>query len=102
MTEEGNPCDPVDARLQMSRHVKVVGLLLVQRGHVPTRMLVLDIISSFHTLEFGGNAGVPYRLRAAETAFVHLCLQIWATVDTTSQAKESRWALMARARDHPA
>ncbi len=38
-TEEGNPYDPVDARMQMSIHVKVVGLLLVQRGHVPTRML---------------------------------------------------------------
>ena len=27
------------ARMQMRIHVKVVGLLLVQRGHVPTRML---------------------------------------------------------------
>ncbi len=39
MAGEGNPCDPAQARLQVSRHVKVVGLLLVQRGHVPTRML---------------------------------------------------------------
>ncbi len=36
---EGNPCDPAQARMQVSIHVKVVGLLLVQRGHVPTRML---------------------------------------------------------------
>ncbi len=39
MAEEGYPDDPAQARMQMSIHVKVVGLLLVQRGHVPTRML---------------------------------------------------------------
>jgi hypothetical protein len=39
MAGEGNPIDPAQARLQVSRHVKVVGLLLVQRGHVPTHML---------------------------------------------------------------
>jgi hypothetical protein len=32
MAGEGNPIDPAQARLQVSRHVKVVGLLLVQRG----------------------------------------------------------------------
>src|SRR6266481_6238499 len=32
---EGNPADPGQARMQMSIHVKVVGLALVQRGHVP-------------------------------------------------------------------
>jgi hypothetical protein len=31
---EGNPADPGQARLQMSRHVKVVGLRLVQRDVV--------------------------------------------------------------------
>jgi hypothetical protein len=35
---EGNPTDPAQARSQMSEHVKVVGLLLVWRGHVPTHM----------------------------------------------------------------
>jgi hypothetical protein len=35
---EGNPDDPAQARSQMSEHVKVVGLLLVWRGHVPTHM----------------------------------------------------------------
>ncbi len=39
MAGEGNPGDPAQARMQVSIHVKVVGLLLVQRGHVPTRML---------------------------------------------------------------
>jgi hypothetical protein len=29
---EGNPDDPGQARMQVSIHVKVVGLLLVQRG----------------------------------------------------------------------
>jgi hypothetical protein len=35
---EGNPDDPGQARSQMSEHVKVVGLLLVLREHVPTHM----------------------------------------------------------------
>ena len=38
MAEEGYPDDPAQARMQMGIHVKVVGLLLVQRGHVPTQM----------------------------------------------------------------
>ena len=36
---EGHPVEAGQARLQMSRHVKVVGLSLVQRGHVPARVL---------------------------------------------------------------
>ena len=32
---EGNPADPAQARLQMSRHDKVVGLLLVRLGDGP-------------------------------------------------------------------
>src|SRR5260370_32682787 len=36
--EEGKPDDPAQARSQMSEHVKVVGLLLVWREHVPTHM----------------------------------------------------------------
>ena len=83
MAGEGNPTDPAQARLQVSRHVKVVGLLLVQRGHVPTQMRLSDNTSSHNTLEFGRNAGVPDGLRAAETAFVYLCLSKLATVDTT-------------------
>jgi len=83
MAGEGNPTDPAQARLQESRHVKVVGLLLVQRGHVPTQMRLSDNTSSHNTLEFGRNAGVPDGLRAAETAFVYLCLSKLATVDTT-------------------
>ena len=38
MAGEGNPSDPAQARMQVSIHVKVVGLLLVQQGHVPTPM----------------------------------------------------------------
>ena len=38
MAGEGNPYDPAQARMQVSIHVKVVGLLLVLRGHVPTHM----------------------------------------------------------------
>jgi len=34
---------------------------------------------------------VPDGLRAAETAFVHLCLQIWATVDTTFHEDGAQW-----------
>jgi hypothetical protein len=83
MAGEGNPGDPAQARLQVSRHVKVVGLLLVQRGHVPTQMRLSDNTSSHHTLECGRNAGVPDGLRATETAFVYLCQSKLATVDTT-------------------
>ena len=32
MAGEGNPCDPAQARSQMSEHAKVEGLLLDQRG----------------------------------------------------------------------
>ena len=33
MAGESNPDDPAQARMQTSRHVKVVGLLLNQRGN---------------------------------------------------------------------
>ena len=36
---EGHPVEAGQARVQMSIHVKVVGLSLVQQGHVPTRVL---------------------------------------------------------------
>ncbi len=39
MAGEGSLIDPAYARSQMSEHVKVVGPLLVQRGHVPICML---------------------------------------------------------------
>ena len=39
MPVEGHPDEAGQARMQMSIHVKVVGLSLVQRGHIPTRML---------------------------------------------------------------
>src|SRR6266700_8230332 len=46
---------------------------------------LVDSTSSHNTPEFGRNAGVPDGLRAAETAFVYLCLSKRATVDTTVQ-----------------
>jgi hypothetical protein len=36
---EGYPAEAGQARMQMSIHVKVVGLSLVLRGHVPARVL---------------------------------------------------------------
>jgi len=36
---EGHPDEAGQARMQTSIHVKVVGLSLVQRGHVPARVL---------------------------------------------------------------
>ncbi len=39
MAGEGNPCDPAQARSHMSEPVKVVGLLLDQRGHDSDDML---------------------------------------------------------------
>jgi hypothetical protein len=40
MPVEGHPEEAGQARMQMSIHVKVVGLSLVQRGHIPTCMLL--------------------------------------------------------------
>jgi hypothetical protein len=39
---EGPPDEAGQARMQVSIHVKVVGLSLVQRGHVPTRVRLSD------------------------------------------------------------
>ena len=36
---EGHPVEAGQARMQMRIHVKVVGLSLVHRGHVPARVL---------------------------------------------------------------
>jgi len=36
---EGHPAEAGQARMQMRIHVKVVGLSLVPRGHVPARVL---------------------------------------------------------------
>ncbi len=36
---EGHPSEAGQARLQASRHDKVVGLSLVQWGHVPARVV---------------------------------------------------------------
>jgi len=54
-----------------------------------------DSTSSHNTLEFGRNAGVPDGLRAAETAFVHLCLSKMATVDITllCEGKKTAYSL---------
>ncbi len=37
---EGHPDEAGQARMQVSIHVKVVGLSLVQQGHVPARVLL--------------------------------------------------------------
>ncbi len=61
------------------------GATVGPRGARSNPHALWDMISSYNTPECGGNAGVPDGLRAAETAFVHLCLQLWATVDTTPE-----------------
>ena len=86
MAGEGNPVDPAQARMQMSIHVKVVGLLLVQRGDVPTRILSRTASAGHNPLECGGNADGLNACRAAETAFVYARLWVWTTVDTTNNA----------------
>ena len=57
-----------------------------------------DTISSYNTSECGRSAGVLDSLRAAETACVHLCLQIWATVDTTPRYRRKSGTLCAYTR----
>src|SRR5258708_26155455 len=55
-----------------------------------------DSTSNHNTREFGRNAGVPDGLRAAETAFVHLCLAKMATVDTTPTSSPSTGSLWTK------
>ena len=47
MAGEGNPDDPAQARSQMSEHVKVVGLLLVQRGEDADAIPLADMTHAF-------------------------------------------------------
>ncbi len=86
---EGNPCDPAQARLQVSRHAESGGATVGPTGARSNPHALVDSTSSHNTLECGGNAGVPDGLRAAETAVVHLCLAKMATVDTTNNADYS-------------
>ncbi len=80
---EGNSDDPAQARMQVSIHVQSGGATVGPAGARSNPHAFADTISSHNTLECGRNASVPDDLRAAETAFVHLCRPKWATVDTT-------------------
>src|SRR5258708_3783701 len=83
MAGEGNPDDPAQARSQMSEHVQSGGALAGPTG-ARFRRYALSVVTRFSSLleccriadRLNGNG-------AAKTAFVHLCLPKWATVDTT-------------------
>lgn len=83
MAGEGNPGDPAQARSQMSEHDQSGGATVGLMGARSSLNAFTDSTSGHNTSEFGRNAGVLNDLRAAETAFVSVCLQIEATVDTT-------------------
>ena len=90
MAGEGNPTDPAQAR-SASEHTRQSGGATVgPTGARSNPNALADSTSSHNTLEFGRNAGVPDGLRAAETAFVHLCLAKMATVDTTPTSSPSK------------
>ena len=96
MAGEGNPDDPAQARMQVSIHVQSGGATVGPAGARSSPNAFADTISSHNTLECGRNASVPDDLRAAETAFVHLCLSKMATVDTTSPDAELADNFLAR------
>ena len=83
MAGEGNPTDPAQARLQVSRHAESGGAPVGPTRACSNPHALADHTSSHNTLECGRNADVPDGLRATETAFVYLCLSKLATVDTT-------------------
>ncbi|HKF35907.1 MAG TPA: hypothetical protein VKB35_03320, partial [Ktedonobacteraceae bacterium] len=60
---EGNPCDPPQARSASEHTRKVVGLVLVLRGHVPACMLSRTRASVDRFPECGRNAGNAERLQ---------------------------------------
>jgi hypothetical protein len=67
----------------MSEHAESGGATVGSMGARSSLNALMDGSSSHNTQEFGRNARVLDGLRAAETAFVYVCLQIWTTVDTT-------------------
>ena len=69
MAGEGNPTDPAQARLQVSRHVKSGGATVGPTRARSNPHALSDSTSSHNTLECGRNAGVPDGLRATETAY---------------------------------
>ena len=80
---EGNPCEPAQARMQVSIHAESGGAPVGPTRARSNPNALSDNTWVHNTPEFGRNAGVLDGLRAAETAVVHLCLAKSATVDTT-------------------
>ena len=56
---EGHPAEAGQARMQMSIHVKVVGLSLVPRGHVPARVLSRTAPDPLASWNMAGTLGRP-------------------------------------------
>src|SRR5215469_1985035 len=67
---------------------KVVGLVLVQRGHVPACMLSRTRPESIASRNAGGTLGMLNGFRAAQTVCVQVCLTNLYTADTTSALLE--------------
>src|SRR2546421_3221914 len=84
---EGNPCEPAQARMQVSIHAQSGGAPVGPPRARSNPNALSDSTWVHNTPEFGRNAGVPDGFRAAETAVVHLCLAKAATVDTTRKPK---------------
>ncbi len=80
---EGNPADPGQARLQVSRHEQGGGASVGPQGARPSLPALEDSTCSHSLLEGGRNAGKAEGSRAARTVCVQVSQRIWATVDTT-------------------
>jgi hypothetical protein len=69
--------------MQTRIHVKVVGLVLILRGHVPACMLSRMEPEPKPFWNVAGTLGLANGFRAARTLDVQVCSTNLATVDTT-------------------
>jgi hypothetical protein len=79
---EGNPADPGQARMQVSIHVKVVGLALVQRGYVPAYLPLRTAPDPIASWKMAGTPGRPKGEGRRERC-VWVCSANLDTIDTT-------------------
>jgi hypothetical protein len=74
---EGHPCEAGQARLQMSRHVKVVGLFAGPMGARSSPHALTDMTWFDNVLECGRNAGKAGLIQGGANAVSSFVPQIW-------------------------
>jgi hypothetical protein len=76
---EGNPADPGQARMQVSIHVKVVGLALVQRGYVPAYLPSRKSPDPIASWKMAGTPGRP-KGEGRRERYVWVCSELAASL----------------------